>query len=99
MSYGQNADDIDWQSLDIDNPASQREWPVTRVRQNGDTVTWIGRARLGTETAPHHSQWFVGYRVTYSDGHTVDTTEQSHTRAGATVVSVEPVNSITGVSA
>lgn len=99
ISYGQNPDDVEWKSFTVGSPMSQTEWPVHMVRRDGDTVSWIGRARLGVESAPHHSRYFAGYRVTYSDGHTADTTAQSYTRtdtpAGVTVT-VEPVNSITG---
>lgn len=100
VSYGQNPDDVDWSSFTITSPQSQTEWPVYDVRRDGDTVTWIGRARLGVQVAPHHSKYFAGYRVTYSDGHTADTTSQSYTRAGTppgVTVTVAAVNTITGV--
>lgn len=104
VSAGQDEDDVAWVPLSLDNPASQQEWPVHHVRAERDganavTVSWIGRARLGVETAPRQSKYFTGYRVTYSDGFTADTTESSHTRAsvpaGATV-QVAAINSITG---
>lgn len=99
ISYGQNPDDVEWKSFTVGSPMSQTEWPVHMVRRDGDTVSWIGRARLGVESAPHHSRYFTGYRVTYSDGHAADTTAQSYTRTGTpagVTVTVEPVNSITG---
>lgn len=104
VSAGQDEDDVSWSPLSLDNPASQQEWPVHHVRAERDganavTVSWIGRARLGVETAPRQSKYFSGYRVSYSDGFTADTTESSHTRAsvpaGATV-QVAAINSITG---
>ncbi|KRG38081.1 hypothetical protein ARC78_15800 [Stenotrophomonas pictorum JCM 9942] len=104
ISAGQDEDDVAWVPLSLDKPASQQEWPVHHVRAERDgsdavTVSWIGRARLGVENAPRQSKYFTGYRVSYSDGFTADTTETSHTRAsvpaGATV-QVAAINSITG---
>lgn len=76
VSYGTNPDSYAWQDFTFTTPASQTEWPPTNVtaeRDGSDTVTvdWAGRPRLGTEVAPYHSQHFLGYRVSYSDG--VDT--------------------------
>lgn len=101
VSYGQNPDDVDWASFTITSPKSQTEWPVYDVQRDGDTVSWIGRARLGVEVAPHHSKHFAGYRVTYSDGHTADTMDQSYTRVGTpggVTVTVAAINTITGVA-
>lgn len=88
---------------------SQTEWPVrmietTRDAGNQVTVTWLGRPRLGTETAPFHSKYFSGYRVDFSNGYTVTTTGTSILYAGApgtgvpagVTVTVTPINSITG---
>lgn len=100
VTYNQNPDDVEWQSFAIDHPQSQTEWPVYDVRRDGDAVSWIGRARLGVEVAPHHSKYFGGYRVTYSDGHTADTMNQQYTRAGTppgATVTVQAINTITGV--
>lgn len=100
VTYNQNPDDVEWQSFVIDHPQSQTEWPVYDVRRDGDVVSWIGRARLGVEVAPHHSKYFGGYRVTYSDGHTADTMNQQYTRAGTppgVTVTVQAINTITGV--
>jgi hypothetical protein len=67
---------------------SQTEWPVhsvTAVRDISDqvTVSWIGRGRIGPETAPYNSRYFTGYRVSFSDGHVVETTATTITYAGA----------------
>lgn len=105
ITYNQNADDVAWQTFTIASPASQTEWPVHYVRAERDgsdnvTVSWIGRARLGVEVAPHHSKYFGGYRVTYSDGYTADTTDMTHTRAAApagVTITVAAINTITGL--
>lgn len=105
VSYGQNADDVSWQSFVVSNPQTQTEWPVHHVKASRDgsnnvTVSWIGRARLGVEVAPYNSKYFGGYRVTYSDGFTADTTEMSHTRSAApagVTVTVAAINTITGL--
>jgi len=86
--------------------ASQSEWPVHNVSATRDvsdnvTVTWVGRARLGTETAPYHSTNFTGYRVTYSDGETFDVgpSVTTHTRSStpaSQTITVRPLNAITG---
>lgn len=87
--------------------ASQTEWPVHGVTATRDvsgnvTVTWIGRARLGVETAPYHSANFAGYRVSWDDGSivtTADTTDSTYTITAAADpidVTVTPLNSITG---
>ncbi|WP_313319597.1 phage tail protein [Stenotrophomonas sp.] len=105
ISYGQDSDEVEWESFTVTEPASQQEWPVHYVRSvrdgaNAVTVSWVGRARLGVETAPRQSKYFAGYRLTYSDGFTADTKETTHTRpgtpAGATV-SVAAINTITGL--
>lgn len=82
---------------------SAREWPphyVRAKRSGGDViVTWIGRGRIGAETVARNSQWFTGYRVTFSDGHTADVTGTTYTYAAApdpVTVSVAALNSITG---
>lgn len=104
ISYGQNPDDVPWQSFAINNPLSQTEWPVhgvgaVRDGSNNVTVSWVGRARLGVEVAPRNSKYFTGYRVTYSDGYTADTADMQHTRAATpagVTITVAAINSITG---
>jgi len=104
VSYGQDSDEADWEALAVDDPVSQQEWPVHYVRalrdgSNNITVSWIGRGRLGVETTPRHSKYFAGYRVSYSDGFTADTTETTHTRAATPsglTVTVAALNTITG---
>lgn len=104
VSYGQDSDEIDWSSFAVDEPKSQHEWPVHYVRavrngSNAVTVSWIGRGRLGVESAPRQSKYFAGYRVTYSDGFTADVTNPTHTRASTpsgVTVTVAAINTITG---
>jgi hypothetical protein len=92
---------------DFSEGASQTEWPVHNVEAERDgsdnvTVTWVGRARLGTETSPYQSTHFTGYRVTFDDGVTeesFDTTDTTYTLASAAdpiTVTVAPLNDITG---
>lgn len=104
VSYGQDSDEADWSSFAVDEPQSQQEWPVHYVRavrnsSNAVTVSWIGRGRLGVETAPRQSKYFAGYRVSYSDGFTADVTNETHTRASTpsgVTVTVAAINTITG---
>jgi hypothetical protein len=104
VSYGVSADGVAWQSPNLSTIASQTEWPVhsvTASRDGADTVAvrWVGRARLGAETAPHHSKYFRGWRVEFSDGFATDTIEQQYTRAGTppgVTVTVAPINHLTG---
>lgn len=104
VSYGQDSDESAWATHTVAAPASQTEWPVYSVQAVRDgagnvTVSWVGRGRLGVETAPRHSKYFTGYRVIYSDGFTADTADSVHTRAGApagATVQVAAINSITG---
>lgn len=105
VTLGQNPDDVDWESFTAVNPKSQTEWPVHYAKAEIDPtgniqVSWIGRGRLGVETSPRNSQYFRGYRVTYSDGFTVDTLEMSHKRTGVALdlanVQIAAVNSYTG---
>ena len=105
MSDGQEADAVSWIALPKGQPLlSQTEWPVhgvwSRREPNGTvTVGWIGRARLGIEIAPRHSQYFAGYRVLYSDGFSADTVETMHIRQDVLPelkVRVAPLNRLTG---
>ncbi len=82
---------------------SQTEFPVSRVEAVRDgsnvTVSFVGAARLGVDTAPYHSKYFRGYRVKFSNGHVIDTMNQSVTYNSAPVgvtVQVCALNEITG---
>lgn len=105
ISLGTNPDTAQWLPIPKSQIASQTEWPVhtlTAQRDASNTVTvrWIGRARLGVEIAPKHSQYFAGYRVMFSDGYSVDTKETSHSRPNVppyTTVRVAPINTFTGL--
>lgn len=105
ISYNQNPDDVAWETFAITNPKSQEEWPVHYVHAERDgsdnvTVSWIGRGRLGVEVAPRNSKYFSGYRVTFSDGFTADTTDMTYTRASTpagVTITVAGINTITGL--
>lgn len=73
------------QTITMNTIESLREWQPYNVTVDSDgaggyCVEWIGRGRLGTSRTPVYSQWFDGYRVTFTIGtvvHTVDTPEQA----------------------
>ncbi|QYW02131.1 central tail fiber receptor binding protein [Stenotrophomonas phage Sonora] len=103
VSLGQTLDETVQTDYLFDEGVSQTEWPVSRVeavRVGSDvTVSWIGAARLGFDSAPYHSKWFRGYRVKFSDGHTIDTLQLTATYTGApsgVTVQVCGLNEITG---
>ena len=105
VSTGQSIDDVDPVAYLFDYAASQTEWAgtdveVTEAAGGGITVTWVGAPRLGTfGPNPYHSKYMIGYRVKFSDGHTIDTTEQTVTYAAGlmgTPVEVRALNAITG---
>lgn len=103
VSIGHSTDDATPLDYLFDVAHSQTEWPVTdvrAVRAGGDvTVTWIGRARLGMDSSPYHSKYFRGYRVKFSNGHTIDTQDLTATYASApsgVTVQVCALNEITG---
>lgn len=85
VSLGTNPDDNATQTITFTTIESLREWQpynvvVTADGLGGYCVEWIGRGRLGSSAVPTQSQWFEGYRVTFtfdSDTYSVDTTEQS----------------------
>lgn len=105
-TYGTSSDAAPLAGFAFTDGSSQTEWPVhgvTATRDGSDsvTVTWIGRARLGVETAPYHSTNFAGYRVTYSDGQSFDVgpSVTTHTRSStpaSQTITVRPLNAITG---
>lgn len=75
---------------------SVREWPVSMIESERDgsdnlIVSWIGRARLGTDAMPVHSRFFTGYLVTITDGTTTrswNTTLQSFVVSSADQTSI-----------
>ncbi|AKO18954.1 baseplate multidomain protein megatron [Xanthomonas oryzae] len=103
VSNGLVADEVPWRGYTALR-TSQTEWPpamVTARRDASDTVTvsWIGRGRIGAEIAARNSQYFTGYKVTWSDGVTSTTTQTTLTRAAVPVgvtVRVCGTNLITG---
>jgi hypothetical protein len=116
VPLGVDPDTITGTAFSVVNPKSQTEWPVHRVRSTRDAgdlfIEWIGRARLGTDDTPRHSQYFGGYRVTITDGTTTkhfDTQAQAYVYASAdqvadfgsdtfdATITVAPINLLTGV--
>lgn len=106
VSFGTPDDDAVPTAYDYDVVYSQREWAphyVQAVRDgsNNVAVSWIGRGRLGIDTAPRAGKYFTGYKVRFSDGHeaTVNAATNTYTRsstpAGATV-QVCGTNSLVG---
>ena len=104
VSFGQTEDETVPTSYDFLEGISQREFPVTNVAATRDgsnnvTVTFIGRGRLGIETAPRNGKYFNGYRVKFSDGHIIDTLNMSATYNSAPIgatVQVCALNTVTG---
>lgn len=64
---------------------SVREWQPYDIEIESDgasgyCISWVGRARLGSDAFPQHSQFFDGYSVRLTDGvviHDIETDEQS----------------------
>lgn len=105
VTNGQNADDVAEVTYHLKPMYSQIEWAVKNVTVTaadggGVKVTWNGSPRIGTFGAnPFHSKYMIGYRVKFSDGHTIETTDETVTYAAGTmgsVVEVRALNSITG---
>jgi hypothetical protein len=107
VSFNTNEDETNSTSYLYDDPVNQIEWPVTTVTANRDagsndvTVTWIPRARLGLDSAPYHSKYYVGSRVKFSNGHTVDIPKGTESvvypaAPGGITVQVCSINQITG---
>lgn len=104
VSLGQTEDETVATAYDFDEGVSQREFPVHSVKASRDgsdnvTISFIGRGRLGIETAPRNGKYFTGYRVKFSNGHTIDTTAMRATYSAApagVTVQVCALNSVTG---
>lgn len=106
VTIGLTVDDTVATAYLFDDPQSQKEWPVTTVTASRDgsdnvTVSWVGRARFGVDGNPYHSKYMTGYRVKFSNGHTIDVgpTVQTAVYNSAPVgvtVQVCAVNEITG---
>src|SRR5690606_24077508 len=106
VSFGHTSDDTVATAYLFDEPASQTEWTPLDVAadrngvSNDVTVTFTGRPRLGQfGGAPFHSKHFRGYRVKFSDDHTVDTMAQTVVYAAApagVTVQVTALIEITG---
>lgn len=104
VSLGATSDETVPTAYMFTEGVSQTEYPVSRVQATRDgsdnvTVSWVGAARLGLDSAPYHSKYFRGYRVKFSDTYTVDTLDTTITYnsapTGATV-QVCALNAITG---
>ena len=104
VSFGHSVDETTPVAYLYDEGISQREFPVSNVEAERDgsnnvTVTWVGAARLGFDTTPYHSKYFRGYRVKFSNGHTIDTmslTATYNAAPGGVTVQVCALNEITG---
>lgn len=103
VTNGSNVDETVATSYLFDDPQSQTEWPpyaLEATRDSGNLlVSWVGRARLGLDTNSYNSKYFTGYRVKFSDGHSIDSLNQTavypSAPAGLTMT-VCALNSITG---
>lgn len=104
VSLGLTSDETTPTAYLLTEALSQTEFPISRVeavRDGSDnvTVSFVGAARLGVDTAPYHSKYFRGYRVKFSNDHVIDTMNQSVTYNSAPVgvtVQVCALNEITG---
>lgn len=106
VSFGKTEDETIPVSYDFDESMNQVEWPphnVTAVRDvsNNVQVDFIARPRLGIETSPYHSKYFLGYKVKFSDGFeaTLAKDVTTYTRAStppAVTITVCGLNEITG---
>lgn len=107
-SIGTTPDAATPQTFTYNVGMSQREWApfyLEGSRDGSDNVSlsWIGRARLGTSRRPTRSKYFAGYAVEVDDGTTVTVTRtleatfQITSAADPVTVRVAAVNSITGV--
>lgn len=106
VSFNTSSDEATPLAYLFDDPRSQLEWPpadVKAVRDGSDnvTVTWIEVARLGMDTTPYHSKHTTGYRVKFSDGHTIDVglgvqTATYNSAPPGVTVEVVGLNAITG---
>ena len=73
------------QTIALTTIESLREWQPYNITTEDDgsggyCFSWIGRARLGSDAYPVHSQFFDGYSLRLTDGvviHDIDTEEQS----------------------
>lgn len=85
VSRGTNPEDNATQVITFNTIESLREWQPYNVTVESDgaggfCTAWIGRGRLGSSLMPANSQWFEGYRVTFSfggDTYEVDTSAQA----------------------
>ena len=106
VSFNTSSDETTPLAYLFDDPRSQVEWPpadVKAVRDGSDnvTVTWIDVARLGMDTTPYHSKHITGYRVKFSNGHTIDVglgvqTATYNSAPPGVTVEVVGLNAITG---
>lgn len=104
VSLGLDEDETTVIVYEYDEGVSQREFPVHNVNASRDvsnnvTVSFIGRGRLGIDTAPRNGKYFAGYRIKFSDGFIIDSPLMEVTRAstpGGVSVQVCALNSVTG---
>lgn len=85
VSLGTDPDLAPTFTITLATMESQREWPPYNIQivsdgAGGYCISWIGRARLGSDAFPQHSQFFDGYSVRLTlDGvfHDIETEDQS----------------------
>ena len=94
-SFGQPDDEVTAVAYLFDHAENQTEWQVDDLLMvanptgPGVKVTWTERPRLGTfGVAPYHSKHFLGYRLKFTGGFTVDLPP------GATSYTYEAGNSV-----
>lgn len=104
VSLGLTEDETVATGYDYLEGVSQREFPVhsvTAVRDgsNNVTVTFVGRGRLGIETAPRNGKYFAGYRIKFSNGNVIDTQNMTavyNSAPAGITVQVCALNTVTG---
>lgn len=106
VSFNTSSDETTPLAYLFDEPHSQLEWPPAMVTAERDgsnnvTVNWIEVARLGLDTTPYHSKYTTGYRVKFSNGHSIDVplgtqTATYNSAPSGITVQVVGINSITG---
>lgn len=85
VSNGTDPDAAEVQDVTFASIESLREWQPYNLETESDgsggyCFSWIGRARLGSDAYPVHSQFFDGYSLRLTDGvviHDIETDEQS----------------------
>lgn len=104
VSFGLTEDESVPTAYDFLTAYSQWEWAPTHITASRDgsdnvTVDWIPRPRLGVETSPYNSKYFLEYKIQFSDGFSATATGTTYSRAATpagVTFTICGVNSITG---